>query len=49
LHVEAEDEARALAEQLKASLPVREIPIFQLPPAIVVHAGPKALGIGFFV
>ena len=49
LQVEAEDEARLLVEQLQARLPFREIPIYQLPPAIVVHSGPRALGVGFFV
>ncbi len=49
LQVEAEEEAQALADQLKAKVPVSHIPIYQLPPAIVVHAGPKALGAGFFV
>jgi fatty acid-binding protein DegV len=28
------------------SLP--EVPIFQLPPAIVVHGGPGTMGAGFF-
>jgi DegV family protein with EDD domain len=49
LQVEAEDEAQALADELKARVSVTDIPIYQLPPAIVVHAGPKALGAGFFV
>jgi DegV family protein with EDD domain len=49
LHVEAEAEARALHEQLMAALPLKEIPIYELPPAIVVHAGPKTLGVGFYV
>ena len=49
LQVEAEDEARQLADELKSRLSIAEIPIYQLPPAIVVHAGPKAMGVGFFV
>ncbi len=49
LQVEAEEEARLMVEQLQAGLPFREIPIYQLPPAIVVHSGPRALGLGFFV
>jgi fatty acid-binding protein DegV len=49
LQVEAEDETQALASQLQANLGIPQIPIYQLPPAIVVHAGPKALGVGFFV
>ncbi|MEW6028043.1 MAG: DegV family protein [Chloroflexota bacterium] len=49
LQVEAEEEAKSLVEQLKARVSVPEIPVYELPPAIVVHAGPKAMGLGFFV
>jgi DegV family protein with EDD domain len=49
LQVEAEKEAQALVEELKSRVPVSKIPIYELPPAIVVHAGPKAMGVGFFV
>ena len=49
LQVEAEKEAEALVKELKSKVPVSNIPIYELPPAIVVHAGPKAMGVGFFV
>lgn len=49
LQVEAEKEAQALAAELKSKVQVPKIPIYELPPAIVVHAGPKAMGVGFFV
>jgi DegV family protein with EDD domain len=49
LQVEAEKEAQALVEELKSRVPVSNIPIYELPPAIVVHAGPKAMGVGFFL
>ena len=49
LQVEAEKEAQALVEELKSRVHVAEIPIYELPPAIIVHAGPKAMGVGFFV
>jgi DegV family protein with EDD domain len=49
LQVEAEKEAEALAQELKSKVPVSNIPIYELPPAIVVHAGPKAMGVGFFL
>jgi len=49
LQVDAEKEAQALVEELKSKVPVLDIPIYELPPAIVVHAGPKAMGVGFFV
>lgn len=49
LQVEAEKEANALVEELKSRVPVSTIPIYELPPAIVVHAGPRAMGVGFFL
>lgn len=49
LQVEAEKEAASLVEELKSKVPVSNIPIYELPPAIVVHAGPRAMGVGFFV
>ncbi|MGB8981162.1 MAG: DegV family protein [Anaerolineales bacterium] len=49
LQVEAEKEAQALVEELKSKVAVSDIPIYELPPAIVVHAGPRAMGVGFFV
>jgi fatty acid kinase fatty acid binding subunit len=49
LQVEAETEAQALVEELKSKIPVAHIPIYELPPAIIVHAGPKAMGVGFFL
>jgi DegV family protein with EDD domain len=49
LQVEAENEAEALVAELKSRINVRDIPIYELPPAIVVHAGPRAMGVGFFV
>jgi len=48
LQVEAEKEAEDLTQELKSRTGVSEIPIYELPPAIVVHAGPKAMGVGFF-
>lgn len=49
LQVEAEKEAQVLVEELKSKVNVPDIPIYELPPAIVVHAGPRAMGVGFFV
>lgn len=49
LQVVAEDEAQALADVLKSKLPISDIPVYELPPAITVHAGPKTIGAGFFV
>ena len=49
IQVEAEREAESLAAELKSRVNVSQIPIYELPPAIVVHAGPRAMGVGFFV
>lgn len=49
LQVAAEEEALTLVQELKSKVHVFDIPIYQLPPAIVVHAGPRAMGVGFFV
>jgi len=42
-------EANILAEDLKSRMTRTSIPIYELPPAIVVHGGPGVLAIGFFV
>jgi DegV family protein with EDD domain len=49
IQVAAEEEARTLAAHLKARMGLTSVPIYQLPPAIVVHGGPGAIGVGFFV
>jgi len=49
IQAEAEKEAEALVTELQARVNVTQIPIYELPPAIVVHAGPRAMGVGFFV
>jgi len=48
MHVEAEEEARVLAARL-GSWNGSEVPVYELPPAIVTHGGPKTMGVGFFV
>lgn len=48
IQVEAEKEAEVLVEELKARVDILHIPVYELPPAIVVHAGPRAMGVGFF-
>lgn len=49
LQVEAEAEAAQMAADLRSRTGIAEIPIYELPPAIVVHGGPKTMGVGFFV
>lgn len=48
LHAAAPEQAQALAERLAAELGLSDVPITPLPPAIVTHAGPGALGVSFF-
>ncbi len=49
MHASAPDQAQELATGLRTQLGVKDIPIFDLPPAIVVHGGPGVLGVSFFV
>jgi DegV family protein with EDD domain len=49
MHIDAEDEANAICAELSKRLNIQDIPIYLLPPAIVTHAGPKTLAVGFFV
>lgn len=48
-HGDAEQDAHNMANELKNELMVTEVPIYELPPAIIVHAGPGVLAISFFV
>jgi DegV family protein with EDD domain len=48
MHASAPDEAAALAAELRTALAAPEIPIMNLVPAIVTHAGPGVLVVGFF-
>jgi len=49
MQADALDEARALAADLGSRMNLTGIPIYELPPAIVVHGGPGVIGVGFFV
>jgi len=49
MHADAEAEARAMAADFAAALGLSEVPIYELPPAIVTHGGPGILATGFFV
>jgi len=48
MHTGAPEEAAALADDLKVTLGTSEVGIMNLVPAIVTHAGPGALAMGFF-
>jgi DegV family protein with EDD domain len=49
MQADAMEEADGLASDLRSRMQLTSIPIYELPPAIVVHGGPGVLGIGFFV
>jgi len=49
MQADAVSEAEELASDLRTRMHISSIPIYELPPAIVVHGGPGVLGIGFFV
>ena len=48
LHADVPDQGQALADDLGAQLGLSSVPIYDIPPAIVTHAGPGLLGVGFF-
>lgn len=49
MHADAEATARELADDFAAQLGIPDIPIYELPPAIVTHAGPGVLAVSYFV
>jgi len=49
MQADALDEARELVSRIQSEMGCGKIPIYELPPAIVVHAGPGALAVGFFI
>lgn len=49
MQADAIEEAEMLASDLRPRMHLTSIPIYELPPAIVVHGGPGVLGIGYFV
>jgi DegV family protein with EDD domain len=48
MHAAVPEQAKALADELRSQLNLGEIPILDVPPAIVVHAGPGILAAAFF-
>jgi fatty acid-binding protein DegV len=49
MHTAVPVEAETLAAELKADLGAPDVMIMDLVPAIVTHAGPGALAVGFFM
>lgn len=47
-HCGGEERARKLAIELEAALEIESIPIYEVPPAIVVHGGPGIIEVSFF-
>lgn len=48
IHADARQEALGLAAELSRLVGLPRIPIYELPPAIVVHGGPGLLGASYF-
>lgn len=48
MHGDVLVEAQAIAEELKSSLGLSKINIYDLPPAILVHAGPGVIAVSYF-
>ena len=48
MQADAQNEADLFANTLKSVMAFPDIPIYELPPAIVVHGGPKTMAVGFF-
>ncbi len=48
MHGDAEAEAQQLTKQLQQLFDLEEVPLYELPPAVLVHAGPGVLAISFF-
>jgi DegV family protein with EDD domain len=49
MQADAAQQGGALADDLRTRMNLTDIPIYELPPAIVTHGGPGVLGIGFFI
>ncbi len=45
----AQQEGQALAQDLSQRLNLPALPVYNMPPAIVTHAGPGVLGVGYFI
>lgn len=48
-HGDAKSEADNLAEEFKRIFGFKDIPIYDLPPAFLVHSGPGVIGVSYFV
>ncbi|MBN1667198.1 MAG: DegV family protein, partial [Anaerolineales bacterium] len=48
MHGAAPEQAQELAEAVARILGLAQVPVLPMPPAVVTHAGPGVLGVGFF-
>ena len=48
-HCQELDSANEMAAEFKAKLGFRYVPIYEVPPAIAVNAGPRLLSVSYFV
>lgn len=48
MQADAEETAKELAEGFKKRMGIMDVPVYELPPAIVVHGGPGTLAVGFY-
>ncbi len=48
MHGGVPQQGKELADDLGSALGLAEVPIYDMPPAIVTHGGPGILGVGFF-
>ncbi len=48
MQADAEETAKGLVDGLKQQTGAKEIPIYELPPAIVTHGGPGTVAVGYF-
>lgn len=49
MHAGVPEQGQALADELGGALGLSDVPMLDVPPAIVTHGGPGVLGVGFFV
>jgi DegV family protein with EDD domain len=49
MHAGVPEQGQALAADLAAQLNLSDVPVLDVPPAIVTHGGPGILGVAFFV
>ncbi len=49
MYGETDTEARQFAAELTSLFDISDIPIYRLPPAILVHAGPGSMAVSFYI